>query len=290
MAAELKAIDVELGGVDLSISGDIPIGSGLSSSASLELVVAKALMASAGYDLDTESLARVCRQAEIRFAGVDCGIMDQYSIAAGRAGMAMLLDCQSLDTQFATIPDGIAFVVIDSGAKHQLPDSGYNDRADECRQAIGILGNKDIPSLRFASIDHIQQARAQLGDTLHRRCRHVVTENLRTLDAFAALEASDVDKLGALLNESHHSLRDDYEVSCEPIEMLISIVNQIPVCSRRTNGSGAVLAAAYWPSLIPESAENVIETASGSYGALIGGTPWTHIVESADAATEIHFE
>ena len=234
VAGELAAVGVELAGADLSISGDIPIGAGLSSSASLELAVARAFLAIAGYDLDAESLARVCRQAEIRYAGVNCGIMDQYSVAAGRAGAAMLLDCRSLETAFVDIPDTLAFIVIDSNAKHRLPDSGYNDRADECRSAVSILGDRDIGSLRDARIEDIDNSCERLGDTLFRRCRHVITENQRTLDSFAALEAADGERLGELLSESHRSLRDDYEVSCDAIETLVQVVDDCDGIFRST--------------------------------------------------------
>ena len=239
---------------------------------------------------DTETLARVCRQAEIRFAGVDCGIMDQYSVAAGRKGMAMLLDCQSLQTKFAEIPDDIAFVVIDSGAKHQLPESGYNDRADECRQAVSILNDPNVPSLRFANEDLINNAREQLGDTLYRRCRHVVTENQRTLDTFEALRKSDLEPLGELLNASHTSLRDDYEVSCDPIEALISIVIECEGRTRRTNGGRRIRRMRPGSDRIESSRKSNCVRQQEIRRVVIGGTPWSHVVKPAVAASEVHLE
>jgi len=286
VAAELTAIGIDLGGIDLSINGEIPLGAGLSSSASLELAVARAMLAISGYDLDIESLARVCRQAEIRFAGVNCGIMDQYSVAAGRNGAAMLLDCRTLDCDFASIPPDIAFIVVDSGVKHQLPDSGYNDRAQECRRAVSILGDRAIASLRDATIDRIEEGRNLLGDRLFRRCRHVITENQRTRDAFAALKAGDSNRLGELLDESHRSLRDDYEVSCDAIETLVGIVNECAgVKGARMVGGGfggCVLALAD-----TKAASSVVEQVGSAYSKFIGGTPWSHVVKPAEAAREV---
>jgi galactokinase len=286
VAAELTAVGIELGGIDLSINGDIPMGAGLSSSASLELAVARAMLATSGYDLDTDSLARVCRQAEIRYAGVNCGIMDQYSIAAGRIGSAMLLDCRTLESDFAQMPANLAFILVSSGVKHQLPDSGYNDRADECRQAISILDDRTIASLRFATIDRIEEARDQLGEVLFRRCRHVVTENQRTEEAFAALKAADGERLGGLISESHRSLRDDFEVSCDAIETLVGMVDECAGVkgSRMVGGGfgGCILAVTD-----AEAAGNVVEQICESYGKVIGGTPWTHVVAPAEAAREV---
>ncbi len=286
VAAELSAVGVELSGVDFAISGDIPLGAGLSSSASLELAVARALLALSGYDLDIDSLARLCRQAEIRYAGVNCGIMDQYSVAAGRAGTAMLLDCRTLDSDFTDLPGDCAFLVVDSGVKHQLPDSGYNDRADECRDVVSILGDRDVASLRDASIERIEAAKDRLGDILFRRARHVITENQRTLDAFAALQASDRSRLGELMSESHRSLRDDYEVSCDAIDALVGIVDACAGVygSRMVGGGfgGCVLAVAD-----ADAVQRIDSEVSAAYGKLVGGTPWTHIVAPADAAREV---
>ena len=286
VAAELSAVGAAIPGIDLAVSGDIPLGAGLSSSASLELAVARAMLALSGYDLDTDSLARLCRQAEIRFAGVNCGIMDQYSVAAGRAGEAMLLDCRTLCSDFTDIPGDIAFLIVDSGVKHQLPDSGYNDRADECRDVVSILGDRAVASLRDASIERIEDAKDRLGDILFRRARHVITENQRTLDAFAALKASNGSLLGELVSESHLSLRNDYEVSCDAIDTLVDIVDTCAGVygSRMVGGGfgGCVLAVADADAMASIDGE-----VRATYGKLIGGTPWTHVVAPTDAAKEV---
>lgn len=288
VAAELDAAGAPLTGADLEIDSSIPIGGGLSSSASLELAVAHALTGLAGVDLECKALAAACQRAEIGFAGVNCGIMDQYSVACGESGKAMLLDCRSLDAKSVELPREVSLVVIDSGVAHQLPASGYNNRADDCAAAVRSMRNSgaDVSSLRDASLDDLEAHKKVLGDLLYRRARHVVTENARTLDAYAALEAGDIDRLGALVDGSHASLRDDYEVSCDRIEALVELTSRCDGVkgSRMVGGGfgGCVLAIVENPAT-----DMVIEKIRTDYGKSIGRTPWLHVVAAADAAGEI---
>lgn len=288
VAAELDAAGAPLTGADLDIDSNIPIGGGLSSSASLELAVAHALTALAGVVVDCKALAEASRRAEIEFAGVNCGIMDQYSVACGEPGKAMLLDCRSLQAKSVELPLGLSLIVIDSGVAHQLPESGYNDRADECAAAVRSLrrSGADVNSLRDASLDDLEAHRKSLGDLLYRRARHVVNENARTLDAYAALGECDIDQLGALVDGSHASLRDDYEVSCDGIEALVELTSRSEGVkgSRMVGGGfgGCVL------TIVESSATGmVVERIRTDYGKLIGREPWIHVVAPADAAGEI---
>jgi len=288
VAAELMTAGAPLIGADLVIDSDIPIGGGLSSSASLELAVARALTALAGIEIDARILANACQQAEINFAGVSCGIMDQYSVACGQPGAAMLLDCKSLQTQFARLPENMSLVVTDSGVEHRHPDSGYNDRADESRAVVHALqkSGANIRSLRDVSLDILEAEKRELGDRLFRRARHVVTENERTLAAFVALQEGDFGKVGSLVRGSHASLRDDYEVSCDGIEVLVDLVSRCEgvAGSRMVGGGfgGCVL------SVVEKTAtDSVVERIRTEYGKVLGSTPWVHVVAPAEAAREI---
>ena len=288
VAAELDAAGAPLTGADLDIESNIPIGGGLSSSASLEVAVAHALTGLAGTVVECRELAEACQRAEIGFAGVNCGIMDQYSVACGEPGKAMLLDCRSLQATSVELPREVSLVVIDSGVTHQLPESGYNNRADECAAAVRSLrkSGADVRSLRDASLDDLAAHKKALGDLLYRRTRHVVTENARTLDAFAALGDGDIDRLGALVDSSHASLRDDYAVSCDGIEALVDLASRCEGVkgSRMVGGGfgGCVLAIVKKPAT-----GMVVEKIRSDYGKLIGQTPWVHVVAPAEVAGEI---
>jgi galactokinase len=290
-AAELEKAGVSLTGAALEIDGDLPIGSGLSSSASLELAAARALMALAGVDLDIDTLAKVCQRAEIHHAGVNCGIMDQYSVAGGKPGAAMLLDCRSLETKFVALPDTLSMVVTNSGVKHQHPESGYNDRAAECMKAVSLLQQADsgVRALRDVNTDQLDAEKSRLGNVLYRRARHVVSENTRTLAAYAALAEGDLITLGALVRASHESLRDDYDVSCKGIEMLIELTAGCDgvIGSRMVGGGfgGCVL------SIVEKKAtKSVVKRIRTDYEHIIGCEPWVHVVSSADAAGEFEPE
>jgi len=287
VAAELEKAGVSLSGATLDIDSDLPIGGGLSSSASLELATARALMALAGADLDIDTLAKVCQRAETHHAGVYCGIMDQYSVAGGKPGAAMLLDCRSLETEFVALPDTLSMVVTDSGVKHQHPESGYNDRAAECMKAVSLLQQADsgVRALRDVATDQLDAEKSRLGNVLYRRARHVVSENKRTLAAYAALAEGDLITLGALVRASHDSLRDNYDVSCEGIETLIELTAGCDgvIGSRMVGGGfgGCVL------SIVEKKAtESVVKRIRTDYGKIIGCEPWIHVVSAADAAGE----
>jgi len=220
-----------LGGVDLSISGDVPQGAGLSSSAALELALAGAICAASGIELPPRDLALLCQRAEHMYAGVQCGIMDQFAAALGREGCALFVDCQSLETEDVPLPDGVAIVVIDSKAPRALAATPYNQRRDECAQAARELG---LSSLRNADEAQIES----LPDVLRRRARHVVTENARVLAAKAALGNDDRAALDRLFAESHASLRDGFGASTPEIDLLVELANAAPgaIGARLTGG------------------------------------------------------
>ncbi len=222
---------IPLRGVDLSISGDVPQGAGLASSAALELALAGAICAASGIELPAREMALLCQRAEHMYAGVQCGIMDQFAAALGREGYALFIDCQSLKTEDVPLPDGVAIVVIDSKVPRGLAGTPYNRRRDECAEAARALG---LASLRSAQESQIES----LPDGLRRRARHVVTENARVLAAKAALRDGDCGTLGRLFAESHASLRDSFEASTPEIDLLVELANAAPgaIGARLTGG------------------------------------------------------
>jgi galactokinase len=288
VAAELEAEGIHLQGANLEIESQIPLGGGLSSSASFELAVAAALLRLADRSLPGPSLATICQRAEIRYAGVNCGIMDQFTVACCKRGNSILLDCRSLDAEQVAIPQSAGMLIIDSGVKHRLPESAYNKRLDECAEAVNIL-SQDAPqivALRDLKMDMLEMQKDRLGDLLYRRCRHVVSEIQRVRDAFAALQAGDLSNLGKLISASHASLRNDYEVSCDEVDQLVAIADQSPgVLGSRMIGAGfgGCVLSLVESDNIDEAARQVRQ----KYEDLTGDEPWMHIVQAADPAREI---
>lgn len=288
VAAELMAEDIELRGASILVDTDIPLGAGLSSSASLELAVAAALLDLAGVSLPAPQMAKICQRAEHRYAGVLCGIMDQYTIACATKGNAILLDCRSLDATQVPIPTEVGFIITDSGVRHRLPDGDYNNRRDECAAAVNVLA-KSVPqvsTLRDVDLKNVEENRERLGDLLFRRCRHVVTENERVRRAADALAAGDVEELGALVNACHTSLRDDYEISCDEVEALVEAANACDsVTGSRLIGGGfggCVLSVVESNKL-----QNAADEVRNRYGTILGKEPWVHIVEATEPVREI---
>jgi galactokinase len=219
-------------GADIAITGDVPQGAGLSSSAAIEMALAGALTKSSGIEIDRRLLAQLCRRAENFFVGVKSGIMDQYASALGQANHALLIDCRSLEADPVPLPAGVAIVVIDSKVQRRLAETPYNKRRIECEEAAQALG---LSSLRDATPEMLPRLE---GDLL-KRARHVVTENARVLAAAEALRSCDLDRLGALMAESHASMRDDFEASCPEIDLLVEIAKQTAgVIGARVTGAG----------------------------------------------------
>ena len=285
VAAGLLDAGIKLQGVEFKISSDIPLGAGLSSSASLELAVARAFLAIADDTLPADELARICQQAEHNYAGVQCGIMDQYALACAELGNALLLDCQSMQTLQVGLPNDLAFILTDSGVRHQLTDGDYNNRADECAAAVAILAksNPAVTSLREVDVEMLASSESELGDVLFKRCRHVVSENQRVRDIVVALETADLSQVGSLLTACHASLRDDFAVSCAPIDDLVASANEseLVLGSRMVGGGfgGCVLSACRSDNTAAAAA-HIRE----AYTAANGGQPWQHHVMPAHPA------
>ena len=237
VAWSLQEEGIELRGIDAVIVSSVPPGSGVSSSAALEVSWALALLAAAGEQMDPVVLARVCQRAENEFVGMKCGIMDQLAAVLGEEGMAVLIDCWTLEHELVPLPaDKVAVVVMDTGKPRALVESEYNARREQCEKAAQVLG---VRALRDATPEDVEAARERLGEVVYRRARHVVTENERVLRMADALREGKLDLAGELLNASHRSLAEDYEVSCRELDLICEIARQQEGCyGARLVGAG----------------------------------------------------
>ncbi|MFL5385045.1 MAG: galactokinase [Longimicrobiaceae bacterium] len=225
-----------LAGWEGVMASDVPIGAGLSSSAALELAAARAFAAVSGLAWEPGAMARLAQLAENRWVGVNCGIMDQMISAAGEEGHAVLIDCRSLKTRAVPLPKGTVVVILDTATRRGLVDSAYNERRRQCEAAAAFFG---VPTLRDVAPGAFAGAAAGLDADTARRARHVITENARTLVAAEAMRAGNAGALGALMNASHDSLRDDFEVSSPALDAMVEIARAQRGChGARMTGAG----------------------------------------------------
>ena len=237
-----QEIGLKLTGVDIAFQGNVPQGAGLSSSAALEVVTAIILQKLSGFNKTPSELALLCQRAENRFVGMNCGIMDQFISMMGVADHALFLDCRSLEYRQVPLELGnYRIVICQSGVKHSLVESEYNQRRRECEQGVSILTTKfsGIKTLRDATLEQLEAYHTEMPSVIYQRCRHVITENNRVLDSVKALMNGDLVLFGHLMNASHDSLRDDYQVSCREIDLLVDLARNIPgVLGARITGGG----------------------------------------------------
>lgn len=289
VARVLEASGQHLTGAELLIDSDVPTGAGLSSSAALEVSVGLALLSLAGAAIDRTALALAGQQAEHEYVGAKVGIMDQMAAVYSRAGHAILLDCRTLAITYLPLhqPD-ISVVVCDSRVSHTLASSAYNTRRAECEEGVRRLKQflPEIQALRDVSVDEFRQYEAQLPDVIRRRCRHVITENARTLAAASALRADQMDEMGRLMVASHQSLRDDYEVSCAELNLLADTALGISgVLGARMTGGGF---GGCTVSLVrTEAVPDFTETITRAYQQRFGQMPGVYPVSAGAGATEL---
>ncbi|MBO2521330.1 MAG: galactokinase [Firmicutes bacterium] len=238
----LQEAGFRLGGFEAAIAGDVPRGAGLSSSAALEVSVLTLLDALFDLGLDLVQKARYGQRAENQFVGVACGIMDQFVSAAGKAGHGLFLDCRSLDYQHVPLHlEDARVLVIDTRKSRELADSAYNARRQECQEGAAFFARRipEVRALRDVTPEAFAAYEAELPEPVRRRCRHVVTECQRVLDGVKALAAGDLEAFGRLMNASHASLRDDYEVSCRELDLVVEIASGVEgVYGARMTGAG----------------------------------------------------
>jgi galactokinase len=276
---------LDVRGFDGVLASNLAVGAGLSSSAALELASAWALLGDAAAAIDPLDLARSCQRAENAFVGVNCGLMDQFASACGRAGSALLLDCRSLAWRPVPVPPGLALVICDSGSPRGLHTSEYNLRRAECEAALAVLARRDpsIRALRDVPPDRLEDALRQLDPVLARRVRHVVTENARVEATILAFEAGDVAEIGRLFAASHASLRDDFEVSSPELDLLVTIATATPgVIAARMTGAG--FGGSTVNLVEPGAVDRLARAVAGGYVARTGLTASVEAVNAADGA------
>jgi galactokinase len=281
---------IRLAGMDLVFSGNIPQGSGLSSSAALEVSIALTLQSLNGFSMNGPDLARLCQRAENNFVGMNCGIMDQFISMMGRKDHALFLDCRTLEYRHIPLElDDYRILICHSGVKHSLVDSEYNKRRQECETGVAILSQKhpNIRALRDATLAELNALKNELNQTIYRRCRHVITENQRVLKSIESLKENDLVTFGKLMNESHDSLRDDYQVSCSEIDLLVDFARNFRgvLGSRMTGGGfGGCTVTLIQKSFIPNFSQGIIEY----YQEKTGIVPHVYISRPAAGAEQIN--
>ena len=225
----------------LTIEGDVPVAAGLSSSASIEVATALAALSLAGANPKREEIARLCQRAENTYVGASCGIMDQFIACNGAENHALLLDCRSLEYRLAPIPASVSLVIANTMVKHSVAGGEYGIRRGEVEEGTAILHERrpEIQLLRDATPQDLEKWGADMPDNVLRRCRHIITENLRTVAAADALEAGQMKKLGDLMGAAHASYRDDFEASCEEADIMVEAAQRLPgLIGARLTGGG----------------------------------------------------
>lgn len=292
VCAMLIAAGHPLAGMNIVLQGNVPLGAGLSSSAALEVAAALFIQELNQLKIDRVELVKIAQKAENDFVGVNCGIMDQFISMMGEKDHALFLDCRTLEYQLVEAPfakAGYSLVVINSGVKRGLVDSEYNLRRSQCEEAVKAL-RKDLPqitALRDVTIQDFDLIKA-LPSELRKRAMHVVTENQRVIDGVKALRENDLKTFGRLLNESHESLRSDYEVSCFELDLLVQLTRSISgTIGARMTGAG------FGGSMIALTAQDQVEDLkekiNKEYQKQTGITPEIFIFNAAQGARIIEY-
>jgi len=282
-AWSLKDAGHKLAGFEGIVTGDVPLGAGLSSSAALEMATARMFAAVSDLDWDPAVMAKLGQRAENEWIGVNCGIMDQLISAAGRSNHALLIDCRSLETQPVPFPPGVAIVVLDTSTRRGLVDSAYNERRSQCEAAAEHFG---VPALRDVTLGMFQNNGQSIDETTRRRALHVVTEDERTMMAVDAMRRGHLSALGQLMNQSHESLRDDYEVSSDALNAMVECARAHKACyGARMTGAGfggcavAVIDA--------NQAEDFVISTGAAYKEKTGHEPAIYVCQATNGAEVI---
>ncbi|HLK05617.1 MAG TPA: galactokinase [Candidatus Acidoferrum sp.] len=240
VAVMLEKLGIRVPGANLAIFSNVPLGSGLSSSAALEVSVASALLALAGRSLGLAEIAKLCQRAENEFVGARVGIMDQFASCFGSSGKAILLDCRSLEYKLLPLPSDVAMVICNTMVKHEHSGGEYNDRRAQCEEGVRLLRSffPSIKALRDVTLEQLETHRGDLPALTYRRCHHVISENERVIETVQALQAGDMTAVGRCMAESHRSLKEDYEVSSPELDIMVAAAAKLPgtVGARMTGG------------------------------------------------------
>ena len=262
------------------VSGDVPLGAGLSSSAALELATARAFSAVSGFPWNPSQMAQICQAAENQWVGVNCGIMDQLISAVGIKDHAVLIDCRSLEFQPFPLPPDTTIVVLDTSTRRGLVGSAYNERRQQCETAADFFG---VGALRDVTLQKFEQNAGGLDPVVQRRARHIITENIRTVNASEAMKAGNPQVLGELMNQSHESLKNDFEVSSAALNDIVDSARKQPGCygARMTGaGFGGCAIALVQTSVVEEFTQSVCS----DYHQTTGLTPIIYLCQASDGA------
>ena len=288
VAVKLQEAGHRIAGANVLVHGEVPLGSGLSSSAAIEVSTGLGLMDISHQQIDRLQLARICQKAENEFVGARTGMMDQFIACFGKAGHAVMLDCRSLESEALPIPEDVKLVVCNTMVKHELASGEYNARREECEEGVRILSRRmdNVSSLRDVKVADLKKFRDELPPVVYRRCLHVTTENDRVKAAAGALRRRDLQTFGKLMYKSHESLRDDYEVSCRELDLMVELATQMSgVFGARMTGGGF---GGCTINLVAKDAVDrftrAIETA---YAEATSHDPEIYICSAADGAERI---
>ena len=288
VALTLEQAGYRLKGAQIQIRGEVPIGAGLSSSASIEVATGYAMLQHSGFAIERIELARLCQRAEQNFVGMRCGIMDQFVACHGQDGRALLLDCRSLEYELLPLPEDVRLVICNTMVKHRLAGSEYNKRRSESEEGVHLLAQRlpNVHALRDLSMADLESDGRDLPEVVYRRCRHVIGENARVLQAKTALENEDLSHFGELMNESHCSLRDDYEVSCEELDLMVEFAREAHgVYGARMTGGG--FGGCTINLVKAESCADFTDSVAREYKKSTGVSPEIYVSRTAAGVSEV---
>ena len=288
VGAVLEDEGYPLKGAKLLIDGRVPLGSGLSSSAAIEVATALALTSLGGVTIPMRELARLCQRAENTYTGARCGIMDQFTSCFGKPGHALMLDCRSLEVTYLPLPPHIRLVICNTMVRHELASGEYNERRASCERVVEIL-RKFLPrvrALRDLEMEDLERYRSHISDFDFRRGRHVITENKRVHDAMAALQRADLVRFGELMYLSHESLDRDYEVSCKELNLMVQLARKIEgVYGARMTGGGF---GGCTINLVESKATQAFQTnIAREYEKMTGLSPHIVVTGASEGASEL---
>ncbi len=286
VAREVTKAGIRIKGCDLCVMSEVPVGSGLSSSAALEISTAFALLGSR--EMAPLDIARLGQRAETQFVGVPSGIMDQYAAVFGRTGAAIQIDCRSLEHEYVRVPPNVRIVAVNSMVKHELGTSAYRQRVQECQAAVAAIQAIDpkVQSLRDVTVPRFEEVQERIPPVERRRARHVISETQRVLDFAAAARARDLHEMGVLFLASQRSMREDYEISCEEIDFLVDAAIKVPgVYGSRMTGGG--FGGCTVNLVAPDSREALRDRVTTAYQERYGKMPVFYDCEASAGASRV---
>lgn len=288
VAIKLKQAGQAISGANVLVHGEVPLGSGLSSSAAIEVSTGLGLLDVSHEKIDRLELAKTCQKAENEFVGARTGLMDQFIACFGKAGHAVMLDCRSLESHALPIPGEVSVVVCNTMVKHELASGEYNSRREQCEAGVHILSRHlpNVNSLRDVTVAEVEKFKDDLGEVVFKRCRHITSENDRVRAAAKALPQSELKTFGKLMYESHESLRDDFEVSCRELDVMVDLARRIDgVFGARMTGGG--FGGCTVNLISSDTVDEFTHAIKTGYAEATGRDPEVYVCSAADGAERV---